>query len=40
MGSLTYDAFVRNRVNSFTLSSEGIEYLKMKIKKKRIIKLI
>ena len=32
---LTYDAFVRNRVNSFTLSSEGIEYLKMKIKKKK-----
>ena len=32
---LTYDAFVRNRVNSINLSSEAIEYLKMKIKNKK-----
>ena len=32
---LTYDAFIRNRVNSLTLSSEAIEYLKMKIKNKK-----
>ena len=32
---LTYDAFTRNRVNSLTLSSEAIEYLKMKIKNKK-----
>jgi len=35
---LTYDAFIRNRVNSLTLSSEAIEYLKMKIKNKKISK--
>ena len=35
---LTYDAFTRNRVNSLTLSSEAIEYLKMKIKNKKISK--
>ena len=32
---LTYDAFIRNRVNSLTLSSEAIEFLKMKIKNKK-----
>ena len=32
---LTYDAFIRNRVNSLTLSSEAIEFLKMKIKNEK-----
>ena len=32
---LTYDAFIRTRVNSLTLSSEAIEFLKMKIKNKK-----
>ena len=32
---LTYDAFTRNRVNSLTLSSEAIEYLKMRFKNKK-----
>ena len=32
---LTYDAFTRNRVNSLTLSSEAIEYLKMRLKNKK-----
>ena len=32
---LTYDAFIRNRVDSLTLSSEAIEYLKMRLKNKK-----
>ena len=32
---LTYDAFIRNKVNSLTLSSEAVEYLKMKLKNRR-----
>jgi len=32
---LTYDAFVKNRINSLTLSSDAIQYLKMKIKNKK-----
>ena len=32
---LTYEAFVKNRLNSFTLSSEAIQYVKQKLKNKK-----
>ena len=32
---LSFDAFIRNRVDSLTLSSEAIEYLKMRLKNKK-----
>ena len=34
---LTYEAFVSNRLNSLTMSSHGIEYIKSLIKKKKTI---
>ena len=34
---LTYDAFVSNRLNSLTMSSHGIEYIKSLIKKRKSI---
>ena len=33
---LTYDAFVKNRIKLFTLSSEGIEFIKSQLKNKNI----
>ena len=32
---LTYDAFVKNRLSSLTLSSDAIEYIKQKLNRKR-----
>ena len=34
---LTYQAFVSNRLNSLTMSSHGIEYIKSLIKKRKSI---
>ena len=34
---MTYDAFVKNRLSSLTLSSEAIEYIKSKLKKRKAV---
>jgi thymidylate synthase (FAD) len=33
---LTYEAFIKNRMDALTLSSEGIKYIKSKLHKKRV----
>ena len=33
---LTYEAFINNRMDALTLSSEGIKYIKSKLHKKRV----
>ena len=33
---LTYEAFVKNRLGSLTLSADAIEYIKKKLNKKKV----
>ena len=33
---LTYEAFVKNRLSSLTLSADAIEYIKQKLNRKKV----